>query len=84
MWNEEGLFSSSNDVSGNIESLAALTRLMDLSCQIAGHAVSLYDTTQTALGMTLMESADHLADEVGVWAGRCGYTMDEVTAPLWE
>ena len=65
------------------EGAGALTRLMDLSCQLARHAMLLYDTAEAALGMTLMETADRLADEVGVWAARSGYTVEEVTLPLW-
>jgi hypothetical protein len=34
--------------------------------------------------MSLMETADRLAEEVGVWAARSGYTVDEVTQPLWR
>jgi hypothetical protein len=64
--------------------LKALGRLMELSCDVSRAAVALYDTEQATLGMTLMETADRLADEAGAWAGRCGYTMDEVTQPLWK
>jgi hypothetical protein len=64
--------------------LEALTRLMGLSCDVSRLAVTLYDTEQTTLGMALMETADQVADEVGVWTTRCGHTMDEVTRPLWR
>ncbi len=32
--------------------------------------------------MQLIETADKIADEVGVCAERAGYTLDEVTTPL--
>jgi hypothetical protein len=35
-------------------------------------------------GIELMEAADKIAEEVGVWASRGGYTMDEVTQPSWK
>jgi hypothetical protein len=57
---------------------------MDLSRQVAAHAVALYDTEELQRGMNLMETADRIAEEVGVWAERCGYTIDEVTHPLWK
>jgi hypothetical protein len=64
--------------------LEALTGLMKLSCEISDAATALYDTEHAALGMKLMETADQLADEVGVLAARSGYTADEVTQPLWK
>ena len=60
--------------------LEALTRLMELSCQVAAHAQA---TEETQRGMELMETADLIAEEVGVWAERCGFIIDEVTQPLW-
>jgi hypothetical protein len=50
----------------------ALTRLMELSCDVSRAAEALYDTEEAALGMALMEKADRLSDEVGVWAARSG------------
>ena len=64
--------------------LEALTKLMDLSCQVAAHAEALYATEEVQRGMKLMETADLIAEEVGVWTERCGYTIDEVTRPLWR
>jgi hypothetical protein len=63
----------------NAGDLAALTRLMALSCRVADYAQTL-DGGDTVL----MEAADKIAEEVGVWAERSGYTLDEVTRPLWE
>jgi hypothetical protein len=64
--------------------LEALTGLMKLSSEISDAATALYDTEHAALGMKLMETADRLADEVGALAARSGYTVDEVTQPLWQ
>ena len=64
--------------------LVALTSLMDLSCQVAAHAVALYGTEEAGRGMHLMKAADQLAEAVGVWAEQTGYTLDEITAPLWN
>lgn len=50
--------------------LAALTNLMDLSCQVAAQAVALYDTKEVGRGMHLMKAADQLAEAVGMWAVR--------------
>jgi hypothetical protein len=51
------------DLVGDLE---AFTRLMKLSGEISSAAIALYDTEHAALGMTLMETADQLADEVGI------------------
>ena len=69
---------------GKAADLAVLTGLMDLSSQVAAHGEALCSTEETSRGMTLMEIADRLADEVGVLADGSGYTMDEVMAPLWQ
>jgi hypothetical protein len=66
------------------DDLTALTRLMQLSRHVAETAEALYGTEEAARGMDLMEIADGITNEVGVWAERCGYTLDEVTRPLWE
>jgi hypothetical protein len=66
------------------EDLAALTRLMALSSQVAAHAEALYATEEVQRGMKLMGTADLIAEEVGVLAERYGYTIDEVTHPLWK
>ena len=63
--------------------LEGLTELMDLSCQAAAYAEALYATEEAQRGMNLMEIADRIAEEVGVWTKRCGYMIDEVTQPLW-
>ena len=65
--------------SGNLNVLA---RLMALSSEIADSAQKLYDTEQATVGMTLMEIAGRLTDEVGLLTDRSGYTVDE--APLWK
>jgi hypothetical protein len=64
--------------------LEALTRLMKLSSEISDAATALYATEQATLGMKLMETADQLAEEVGVLAARSGYTANQVTQPLWR
>lgn len=64
--------------------LNALTRLMKLSTEISDSALTFYGTERVTAGMTLMGIADRLADEVGLLADRSGYTVDEVTAPLWK
>ncbi len=56
------------------EDLAALTRLMALSCRVA-------DAART---IEAMETADKIAEDVGVLAERLGYTADEVVRPLWS
>jgi len=61
--------------------LEALTRLMELSCELSQAA--LHCTDQVMFGKTLMETADRLAEEVGFWAEQRGYTMDQVTLSLW-
>jgi hypothetical protein len=63
--------------------LEGFTRLMKLSCEISDAATALYDTEHAALGIKLMETADRLADEVGMLAAQSDYTADEVTQPLW-
>ncbi len=64
--------------------LTSLTRFMELSSEVAALAMKLGDTEEASLGMKLMETADRISDQVGVAAERAGYTMDEVTRPLWE
>jgi hypothetical protein len=66
----------------SFKDLAALTRLMGLSCRVADYAQK-QSSSETKLGMDLMDIADNIAEEVGVWAARSGYTLDEVTRPLW-
>jgi hypothetical protein len=64
--------------------LMALTRLMQLSSEVSALAIKLYDTEEAALGMKAMEIADQISEEAGRGAERAGYTMDEVTRPLWN
>ena len=66
------------------ENAAALTRCMALSCEIADSALKLYNTEHVTVGMRLMETADKLAEEVGLLTDLTGYTIDEVVAPLWR
>ena len=65
-------------------SLATLTRLMELSCEVSDAAMELYATEHTDVGMLLMEAADRIADEIDVLAERGGYRIDEVIQPLLE
>ena len=74
---------SINEGVRNAVDLEALTRLMELSCKVSDHAQALYGTEEIGRGMELMETADLIAEEVGVWLLRTGYTIEEVTAPLW-
>jgi hypothetical protein len=62
----------------------ALTKLMNLSCKVAAHAEALHATEEAQRGMQMMEIVDKISEEVGVWASRCGYTIDEDTQPLWQ
>ena len=75
---------AAHEAPGSTTDLEALTKLMDLSCQVAAHAEALYATEEVQRGMKLMETADLIAEEVGVWAERCGHTVDEGTRPLWQ
>ena len=68
----------------NRDDLEALTRLMGLLSNLARDVTKLYGTEKAALGMSLMETTDQLTVVVGVLSERMGYTMDEVTRPLWQ
>lgn len=83
MRTDEGLVQHASGTLGGLGDLTALTRLMALSCRVADLALKLYDDAPT-LGMKMMEAADLISEEVGVWAERSGYTLDEVTQPLWN
>lgn len=69
-----------NEAPGGTTDLEALTKLMDLACQVAAIGGG---RTKAQRGLNLLEIADLIAEEVGVLAVRCGYMIDEVTQPLW-
>jgi hypothetical protein len=56
MWNEEGEGLVTTKALEATGELKALARLMGLSCEVSRAAIALYDTEQTTLGMTLMET----------------------------
>lgn len=64
-------------------SLENLTELMDLSGQVSALALSWYGTIRVREGMALMQISNQIAEVAGVLTEQAGYTIDEVTAPLW-
>jgi hypothetical protein len=68
----------------NTTDLEALQKLFDLHWQVADYAQKLTGTAQRHIGMELMTVADQIGAEIDELTERCGYTIEEVTAPFHQ